>query len=280
MNSHDNFSKYNSFERIVFVVSDGTGITAEKFAVSILAQFNISYHLIRIPFVDTEQKALQTIQRIEKVKQNHTNNPILFTTLVNTKINAMIKLSPAFLIDLFQDFVKPLEKELNMLSSHAINRSHQMGNIEAYEKRMEAINFSLSHDDGQSHTNLSKADIILVGVSRSGKTPTSLYLAMQYGLKSANYPLIPEDFSRLSLPSILLNFKQKLFGLSIDPIRLAHIRHERKPHSDYASLQNCKYEVLEAEKLMKRYNIAWLSTTHKSIEEISATILQTFFNKE
>ena len=264
------------FDRIVYVVSDGTGITAEKFSTSLLAQFDIKYHIIRIPFIDTIEKSYDIVTKINNI--NHHSKPILFTTLVNQQISTIIHTSNAFIVDLFQAFVQPLEQELCLQSTHAINCSHQIGNIETYEKRMEAINFSLRHDDGQSHANLEQADIILVGVSRSGKTPTSLYLAMQHGLKAANYPLIPEDFARLELPSILLKYKDKLFGLTINPNRLSDIRHERKPNSIYASLQNCNYEVLEAEKLMRRHNIECLSTTHKSIEEIATTILQRIFH--
>jgi regulator of PEP synthase PpsR (kinase-PPPase family) len=145
---------------------------------------------------------------------------------------------------------------------------------EEYKNRIEAINFSLAHDDGQSNKNLSSADVILVGVSRSGKTPTSLYLAMQYGIKAANYPLIPDDFERGKLPSALYAFKSKIFGLSIEPQRLSEIRNERRAGSKYASLENCRYEVNEAEAMMRREGIRWLSSTTKSIEEISTTILQ------
>jgi [pyruvate, water dikinase]-phosphate phosphotransferase / [pyruvate, water dikinase] kinase len=140
--------------------------------------------------------------------------------------------------------------------------------------RIEAINFSLAHDDGQSNRDLEQADVILVGVSRSGKTPTSLYLAMQYGLKAANYPLIPEDFERQQLPSALVPHRKKIFGLTIQPERLAEIRNERRPKSRYAALENCRTEVAEAEAMMRRAGIRWLSTTTKSIEEIATTILQ------
>src|SRR4029077_10676998 len=138
----------------------------------------------------------------------------------------------------------------------------------------EAINFSLAHDDGQSARNLDIADVILVGVSRSGKTPTSLYLAMQHGIKAANYPLIPDDFERGRLPGSLAPYRRKCFGLTIDPERLARIRNERRPGSKYASLENCRYEVNEAEAMMRRDGVKWLSSTHKSIEEIATTILQ------
>ena len=177
-------------------------------------------------------------------------------------------------MDLIQTFVGPLEQELGVKSTHTIGRSHNIANSEEYKNRIEAINFSLIHDDGQSHKNLSTADVILVGVSRSGKTPTSLFLAMQYGIKAANYPLIPEDFERGKFPPALLPFKNKIFGLSIAPERLSEIRNERRPGSKYAALENCRYEVNEAEAMMKREGIRWLSSTTKSIEEISSTILQ------
>jgi regulator of PEP synthase PpsR (kinase-PPPase family) len=161
-----------------------------------------------------------------------------------------------------------------MKSSHSIGRSHNISDSEDYKARIEAINFALAHDDGQSAKGLAQADVILVGVSRSGKTPTSLYLAMQYGVKAANYPLIPEDFERDELPTALPPHRQKLFGLSIAPERLAEVRHERRPNSRYAALDNCRQEVAAAERLMRRENIRWLSSTTKSIEEIAATIMQ------
>ena len=177
-------------------------------------------------------------------------------------------------LDMFRAFVEPLETEFGMKSSHRIGRFSDAAKSSEYHDRIEAINFSLAHDDGQSAKNLASADVILVGVSRSGKTPTSLYLAMQHGIKAANYPLIPEDFERGHLPSSLAPYKKKCFGLTIDADRLVQIRHERRPGSKYASLANCRYEVNEAERMMKREGIAWLSSTHKSIEEIATTILR------
>lgn len=177
-------------------------------------------------------------------------------------------------MDLIQTFVEPLEQELGVKSTHVIGRSHNITDPDKYRHRIDAINFSLAHDDGQSHKNLSEADVILVGVSRTGKTPTSLFLAMQYGVKAANYPLIPDDFEREKLPGSLLPYKSKLFGLSISADRLAQIRNERLPGSKYAAPENCRYEINEAEKIMRREGIRWMSSTTKSIEEIAATILQ------
>jgi regulator of PEP synthase PpsR (kinase-PPPase family) len=175
---------------------------------------------------------------------------------------------------MFRTFVEPLEVELGVKSNHRVGRFSDAAKSEEYNDRIEAINFALAHDDGQSAKNLAIADVILVGVSRSGKTPTSLYLAMQHGVKAANYPLIPEDFERGQLPGSLAPYKAKCFGLTIDPGRLAQIRHERRPGSKYAALENCRYEVAEAERMMRREGIAWLSSTHKSIEEIATTILR------
>ncbi len=260
--------------RTVFIVSDGTGITAETFSHSILAQFETRFRNVRIPFVDTIEKAHLAVRRINDAFAAEGVRPIVFTTLVDPAANQVLRNSQAMILNMFQTFIEPLENELGLKSTHAIGRLHQNADTEAYKSRIEAINFSLAHDDGQSHKNLADADVILVGVSRSGKTPTSLYLAMQYGLKAANYPLIPDDFERGKMPSGLLSFKQKIFGLTIDPNRLSEIRNERRPGSKYAALQNCRYEVNEAEAMMRREGIKWLSTTHKSIEEIATTILQ------
>jgi len=260
--------------RTVFFVSDGTGITAETLGHSVLSQFELRFKQVRLPFVDTLDKAYDATRRINEVAETDGKAPIVFSTLVKADLSAVIRQSKAMHMDLFQTFVEPLEQELGVKSTHTIGRSHNTADSEEYKNRIEAINFSLAHDDGQSNKNLASADVILVGVSRSGKTPTSLYLAMQYGIKAANYPLIPEDFEREKLPSGLVNFKKKIFGLTIAPERLSEVRNERRPGSKYAAIENCRYEVNEAEKMMRREGIRWMSSTAKSIEEIAATILQ------
>jgi [pyruvate, water dikinase]-phosphate phosphotransferase / [pyruvate, water dikinase] kinase len=261
--------------RTVFFVSDGTGITAETFGHSVLTQFDLRFRQVRLPFIDTLDKAHDAARKInEAYAADGGQRPIIFSTLVKSDLSHVIRQSKGMHMDLIQTFVAPLEQELGVKSTHTIGRSHNIVDSEEYKTRIEAINFSLAHDDGQSHKNLSSADVILVGVSRSGKTPTSLYLAMQYGIKAANYPLIPDDFERGRLPSSLYEFKNKIFGLTITPERLAEIRNERRAGSKYASIENCRYEVNEAEGMMKREGIRWLSSTAKSIEEISTTILQ------
>ena len=261
--------------RTVFVISDGTGITAETFGTALMAQFDITPRIVRIPFVDTVDKAHQAVRQINHSGEVEGKNPIVFSTLVNPDVVAVVtQHCKGLLMDMFGTFVQPLEDELGLKSQHRVGRFSDISQSKEYLNRMEAINYTLAHDDGQTHADLSGADVVLIGVSRSGKTPTSLYLAMQFGLKVANYPLIPDDFDRKQLPPALEPIRKKLFGLTIDPQRLSDIRNERRPNSRYASLQNCRHEVAEAEAMMRRAGVQWLSSTHKSIEEISTTVLQ------
>ena len=264
-------------QRTVFFVSDGTGITAETFGSAILNQFEFKQPLrhVRLPFVSNMEKARLAVQQINHAADAEGKRPIVFSTLVHDDILWLIKTEcRAMVLDMFGTFVQPLEMELGIKSHHRIGRFSDPAKSKEYKDRIEAINFSLAHDDGQTHADLAKSDVILIGVSRSGKTPTSLYLAMQYGLKVANYPLIPEDFERQQLPAALQPYKHKLFGLSIQPERLSEIRNERRPNSRYASLENCRHEVHAAEAMMRRAGVHWLSTTSKSIEEIATTVLQ------
>ncbi len=261
--------------RSVFFVSDGTGITAETFGKAILAQFEVRTRSVRLPFIDTVDKAHQAVRQINHAGVQDGQTPIVFSTLVNMEVLKVIQdHCQGMLLDMFGTFVHPLEQELQLTSNHRIGRFSDASKSQEYQARIEAINFSLAHDDGQSNRDLEQSDVILVGVSRSGKTPTSLYLAMQYGMKASNYPLIPEDFERRQLPVALVPHKRKIFGLSIQPERLSEIRNERRPDSKYASIENCRMEVHEAESMMRRAGIRWLSTTTKSIEEIATTILQ------
>ena len=263
-------------ERTVFFVSDGTGITAETFGNSILNQFPAKPRHVRRPFIDTVEKAHVVQGEINDTAVREGKRPIVFITLVNDDVRGILTGAgcQGLVLDMFRTFVEPLEVEFGVKSNHRVGRFSDVSKSQEYTDRIEAINFSLAHDDGQSSRNLESADVILLGVSRSGKTPTSLYLAMQHGIKAANCPLIPEDFERGRLPTALSPHKRKCFGLTIDPDRLSQIRHERRPGSKYASLENCRYEVNEAEAMMRREGVAWLSSTHKSIEEIATTILR------
>jgi regulator of PEP synthase PpsR (kinase-PPPase family) len=262
--------------RTVFFISDGTGITAETLGHSLLAQFpDTKFRQVRVPFVDDIDKAIDCAAQIRDAAREDGVRPIVFSTLVNPDTVAALRKADAQFLDLFERFIGPLEVELGQRSTHAVGRFHGIADSNDYKRRIEAINFAMAHDDGVSKNGeLEEADVVLVGVSRSGKTPTSLYLAMQFGVKAANYPLIPEDFERNKLPGELHVYRTKLFGLTIAPERLSQIRQERRPNSRYASLENCRYEIDAAQKLMRRENIRWLDSTTKSIEEISATILQ------
>jgi regulator of PEP synthase PpsR (kinase-PPPase family) len=261
--------------RTVFFVSDGTGITAQMLGHSLLTQFEgVEFNQVTLPFVDTAEKAEECLARIEAEASNGNGPPIVFSTLVNQDARQVVRRAKALFIDFFETFIDPLEAGLGLKSSHTIGRSHSAMDKKEYQQRIEAINFAMAHDDGASHRELSQADVILIGVSRSGKTPTSLYLALQFGVKAANYPLIPEDFERAKLPEALRLQKVKLYGLTIAPERLHEIRKERRPDSRYAALDNCRYEVDEAERLMRREGIRSINSTSKSIEEIATTILR------
>ena len=261
--------------RTIFFVSDGTGITAEMLGHSLLTQFEgIEFTQVVVPFVDTVEKAQACLARIEEVKVRSQARPIVFCTLIDEPLRGMLRRADALVLDFFEGFINPLEVEFRTRSSHAVGRSHSVAHNKEYQDRIEAVNYALAHDDGLGSRELARADVILVGVSRSGKTPTCLYMAMQFGIKAANYPLTPDDFERAELPGAVAPLVGKLFGLTITPERLSEIRQERRPDSRYARLENCRYEVEEAEKLMRRYGIEWLNSTTRSIEEIATKVLQ------
>ncbi len=261
--------------RTVFFISDGTGITAETLGHSLLTQFEgIDFRQVRLPFVSTLGQARECLLQIRHAAERDGIRPIVVTTLVDPNISKILREADALFLDFFEAFIVPLEDELGAKSTHTIGRSHGQAGSQDYSNRIEAVNFTLAHDDGASDLNLDRAEVILVGVSRSGKTPTSLYLALQFGIRAANYPLIPEDFERKKLPEVLYRHRTKLFGLTIAPERLHQIRAERRPDSKYASLANCRFEIEEAQKLMKREGVRWMDSTTKSIEEIATTIMQ------
>jgi [pyruvate, water dikinase]-phosphate phosphotransferase / [pyruvate, water dikinase] kinase len=261
--------------RTVFFLSDRTGITAEMLGNSLLTQFeDVQFHRVTIPFVDSLDKVNEAVRQVNETADREGRRPIVISSVVDEAMSAIIRRDArALTLDMFQIFIQPLEAELGAKSSHAAGRTHGIANSHEYFARMEAINFTQSHDDGAATRDLSKAQVILVGVSRCGKTPTSLYLALQFGVRAANFPLTPDDFADKKLPASVLPFRDKLFGLTIQPDRLREIREERRPGSKYAALESCRYEVREAEAMMKRENIMMLDTSTKSIEEIATTIL-------
>jgi regulator of PEP synthase PpsR (kinase-PPPase family) len=260
--------------RRVYFISDRTGLTVEALGSSLLTQFaDADFLRVTLPFIDTIPKAIEAVAEVNEAENETGVRPLVFSSIVDDALRAEINKCHGLVLDVFERFIVPLEAELGMKSTHAVGKSHSAGNAKDYNHRIEAINYTLSHDDGVTHRELEDADIILVGVSRSGKTPTCLYMAMQFGIKAANYPLIPEDLEANRLPPSLLPHKHKVWGLSIAPDRLHQIRRERRPDSKYAAIENCRYEVAAAEKLMKQTEIPFLDSTTKSIEEIATHML-------
>ena len=261
--------------RQVFYISDRTGLTAENIGEALLNQFgNVEFKRHVHPFIDTPEKALAVVDEVNKTAEQFGDRSIAFVSVVNHEIREIIKKSNAFHIDFFETFLGLLEKELNVEATIAERGHHGIGNTKRYDARMEAVNFSLSHDDGVSDKNLQEADVILMGVSRSGKTPTCLYLALQYGIRAANYPLIPDDLESTDLPRMVKPYKDKLFGLTIQPERLQAIRHERRPNSTYAKIDTCRSEIADAQNMFKRHGVPFTNTTDKSVEELAVHILQ------
>jgi len=260
--------------RPVFYVSDGTGITAETIGHSLLTQFEgLRFSTDRLPFVDTLDKAREAAARIRAAGEASGLRPVVVNSCVEPDLNRALAESGALMLDVFDPFISPLEKELGQSRSAFIGRAHGMVDFETYHKRINAMNYALTHDDGVK-LDYSDADLILVAVSRAGKTPTCVYLALQHGVKAANYPLTPDDLDAERLPDKLRQYRRKLFGLTIDPIRLHQIRQERRPDSRYAQLDTCKREVAQAEALLRREGVELLSTTHASIEEIASRVME------
>ena len=259
--------------RTAFFISDGTGITAQALG-QLLAHFpETEFRQIRLPFTNTLQKVNEAVAQIEMARAEDAAAPIVVMSLGNLDQRALLKQCGAYFIDLFETFITPLGRELRQEPLTGSGIAHSM-NDRSYHDRIDAINFTLGHDDGMTEAGLEEAQVILVGVSRCGKTPTSLYMAMQFGIKAANYPLIPEDFERGRLPAVLENLPHKLFGLTIQADRLHVVRSERRPDSFYASLDNCRAEIKKAEDIMRNSGVTWIDSTSRSIEELSTTILQ------
>ncbi|MET4674637.1 pyruvate, water dikinase regulatory protein [Luteibacter sp. PvP019] len=260
--------------RTVFFISDSTGITAETIGNSMLAQFDgVQFDTHRLPFIDNAQKAEAASLRIKTKYAQDGHRPIVVNTMTSRALCDIVAGSGALMLDVFAPFIEPLEAELGAKQSGAVNRSHGLVDFERYEARIEATNYALAHDDGLD-VDYNQSDVVLVGVSRSGKTPTCLYMALHYGVCAANYPLTDDDLDKLELPVRLRPYRSRLFGLTIDPVRLAQIREQRRPGSRYATLKQCRWELEQADRLMRRENIPVLNTTHTSIEEISSKIFE------
>jgi len=261
--------------RTVFFVSDQTGVTAETMGHSLLTQFDgQQFRPVTLPFISSVDKAREAVRRIDATAAEEGARPIVFSTLVKEDVRNVVKRAQGLFLDFFDAFLGPLEAELSVKSAHATGRAHGMADLAAYTSRINATNFAVANDDGAGERDYERADVILVGVSRSGKTPTCLYMALQYGIFAANYPLTEDDLEAAHLPRALAPFKQKLYGLTIRPDRLQQIRHERRPDSRYSSLPQVQYEVRAAEALFGRLGVPSINTTECSIEEIASRIIE------
>ena len=261
--------------REVFYVSDGTGITVEALGHSLITQFEeVNFSTRTLPYINTFEKLHETITLINKCSEEMLTRPLVFISLVNSKMrDTMRNECRGRVFDVFESFLIPIEKELGVASSHTMGKSHSIINSTSYNLRIDAVNYTLAHDDGVQVHHYTEADLILAGVSRSGKTPTSLYMALQFGIKAANFPFVEEIEEPMQLPKVLAPFREKIFGLTIDPQRLCQIRQERRPNSQYAELSQCRSEIQNVEQMFQREKIPFLNTTRFSIEEISTRIM-------
>jgi regulator of PEP synthase PpsR (kinase-PPPase family) len=253
-------------KRIAYCVSDHTGVTVEAVAKSVLSQFpDFEFSLIAIPFIDSSEKTLAAVARMTT-----TPDALVFSTLTDPALRTILRENCRHLFDLFDRIAPAVESALGQPAIPGRGRIHSQSNN--YESRMDAVNFSLALDDGLQPQRLDQADLILVGVSRVGKTPTALYLALQFGLRVANYPLTPEDLEHSSLPEVLLAHLPRVRALTLSAERLAAIRQARYPDSRYASLAQCRAELVAAERLFQHHALAVIDTTRMSVEEIAARL--------
>lgn len=260
-------------KRPVFIISDSTGITAQTLAQSILSQFeNVSFTTTVIPYVDTLEKAEHTVERINRSDSND-ETPIIFDTVIDPQLSNVLANARGKRFDVLGMYLKPLQEELGQKSTLTVGKAHGSTQDKHYKNRIDAVHFAMENDDGAKTRYYDKADIILTGVSRCGKTPTCLYLALQFGIFAANYPITEDDLEELTLPKALREHKHKLFGLTIAPDRLSTIRNERRSNSKYASMRQCEMEIREVEGIFRRFGIDFINTTDSSVEEIAASIL-------
>jgi len=261
-------------DRQVYFLSNGTAITAETLGLSLLAQFPDHHFVTRtIPFVDTFEKAHSVREEIDRSIDEAEQLPIVICTIEDHDLMKIIVQSKALVIDPFGDFLPRLEKALATRHLQP-GQSHRTVNPTLYDSRIDAIDYAMMHDDGGRTQNYDEAEIILIGVSRSGKTPSCLYLALQFGIKAANYPITEEDMESDRLPAPIQPFRERLYGLTTDLHRLANIRQARRPDSRYASLDQCRYELRAVEEMYQRHKIPYINTAQMSVEEISARIIR------
>ena len=262
-------------QRTVFFVSESTGITAETLGHSLLSQFpHIDFTYLQRPFIDSEKKALALVNEINLISKEKHFKPLVFATMPEFKINNILQQSDCYYYEVFESILDKIGKDLHTEPTRESGMSHGLINEKIYDARIDALNFTLKHDDAMVLKTLGESDVIIVGVSRSGKTPTSLYLALKFGIKAANYPITDDDFDKNELPQILLNNQHKLFATSIKAKRLHQIREKRRPNSQYSSLETCKSEIKKAQFLYDKYGLHPMDVTSQSIEELAAQIVR------
>lgn len=263
-------------KRTAFFISDGTGITADALGRSLLAQFEgIQFEFLTKPYINTPDKARALVALIDQTGEKDGVRPLLIDTIIDQEIRSIISQSQALNIDVFSTFLAPLEEELNTRSSYSVGKTHALSKAkeDTYKARIDSVHYALDNDDGARTHHYDTADIILIGVSRCGKTPTCIYMALQFGIRAANYPITDDDLLDTELPKALRPYRHKIFGLTIEADRLASIRNERRPNSGYASLKQCQKEIAAVENLYNRHRIEFIDSTHYSIEEISTRIM-------
>ena len=262
--------------RSVFFVSNSTGITVETLGRSLLYQFSetqFESHSLR--FVDTAAKAKEALVTINEFGKKTGLRPIILSTLVKTELREIVAKANGLYLDVFDCFIAPIEKEIGYEAKLGMGRSHGIIDDDYYSERIEAVNYSLRTDDGVRAQEYVQADVILTGASRTGKTPTCLYLAMHYGLKAANYPIVDEEIDSNSIPAPLKEHKNKIFGLIVTPERLQSIRTKRRADSQYASLSQCQYEIRQTETLFQHEDLPYYDVSGMSIEEVASSIMST-----
>ncbi|WP_172562643.1 posphoenolpyruvate synthetase regulatory kinase/phosphorylase PpsR [Vibrio furnissii] len=261
--------------RDVFYVSDGTAITCETLGHVVLGQFSFVPNEKTFPFVETDDKLSDLIKQIEHSFQRSGVRPLVFFSIVIPEFRTRLLNAPAHCYDVLESIVQRVKDDIQMEPTPKLQRSRSVGkDSNTYFDRIAAIEYTLAHDDGISTKGLDQADVVLLGVSRSGKTPTSLYMAMQFGLRVVNYPFIADDIRALKLLPEFEIHRHKLFGLTIDPERLTEIRENRLSGSDYASTEQCQTELATVEALFRREAIPYINTSSLSVEEISTRILE------
>lgn len=259
--------------RSVFFVSDSTAMTAKGLGRSLLSQFATPFKEHLRPYINTEERIAILINDIEKSFIEDQEIPIVFASIMDDHL--MYRLSSHFshVIDIFRPFMHSLEVLMQAKSSKEVGQAHKVSNELAYQKRITAIDFTLATDDGLKTCDYDHADIILLGVSRSGKTPTALYLALNFGLKVANYPFTADDLPQFSLIKDHIVNRHKLIGLSISEERLFSIRKERRAEGGYSNKANIYQELTALHNLFQQEKIPFIDTTTRSVEEIAASIV-------